>query len=219
MIPLQEIKTIFFDYDGTLHNSISIYAPAFRRAYAFLVKAGAAKERPWTEQEISCWLGYNPAEMWKKFMPGLKEELRQQSSLIISEEMARLTGQGKAVLYEGAAETLGYLKNKGYHLCFISNCKVYYKEVHARHFQLNQYFESMVCSEDFAFISKADILARIKTGFPGKIVIIGDRKQDIDAGRRNRIHTIGCRYGFAREGELEEADLLIDNILELQQIF
>jgi len=34
---LEGIKTIYFDYDGTLHNSNKIYAPAFRKAYDFLV--------------------------------------------------------------------------------------------------------------------------------------------------------------------------------------
>lgn len=28
--------TVFFDYDGTLHDSMHLYGPAFRRAYACL---------------------------------------------------------------------------------------------------------------------------------------------------------------------------------------
>ena len=31
---------IIFDYDGTLHNSIKIYGPAFRKAYEYLIKEG-----------------------------------------------------------------------------------------------------------------------------------------------------------------------------------
>ena len=33
----KNIKNIVFDYDGTLHNSIKIYAPAFREAYNYLI--------------------------------------------------------------------------------------------------------------------------------------------------------------------------------------
>ncbi len=218
MIPFREIKTIYFDYDGTLHNSIHLYAPAFRKAYDFLVKAGAAENKEWTDKEISYWLGYNPSDMWKSFMPSLKDELRQQCSNIIGEEMIKLIEQGKSQLYEGAVEALEYLKRNGYHLIFISNCKAYYKAAHAKYFHLDHYFEELVCSEDYAFVSKDIILAKLKLNYPEKMLIVGDRNQDIEAGKKNNIYTIGCRYGYATEGELEEADLVIDHILDLKQL-
>lgn len=218
MIPFNNIRTIFFDYDGTLHNSIHIYSPAFTKAYDFLVKEGAADMRNWTNKEISYWLGFNPQDMWKNFMPNLCDDLRQQCSNIISEEMKSLMNQGKSILYEGAIETLEYLKSKEYHLIFISNCKTYYKECHTSLFNLDYYFESMVCSDDFAFIPKAEILSKIKSLYPEEMVIIGDRKQDIDAGKKNNIYTIGCSYGFALNGELNDADIIINNILELKQL-
>lgn len=30
------VKTIIFDYDGTIHNTLGIYEPAFREAYQWL---------------------------------------------------------------------------------------------------------------------------------------------------------------------------------------
>jgi phosphoglycolate phosphatase len=212
---LKNVKTIFFDYDGTLHNSIAIYAPAFRKAYDYLVKEGNACEREWSDKEISYWLGYNPQDMWKKFMPNLSEELRQHCSSIIGEEMKRLIEQGKPVLYEGAIETLQYLKNKGYHLVFISNCKNYYKECHSKLFNLEKYFETLVCSDEYNFIPKHEILSIIKNTYPEAMVIIGDRMQDIEAGKKNNIYTIGCTYGFALEGELDTADILVGDIKEI----
>lgn len=215
MIDFKKIKTIFFDYDGTLHNSINIYAPAFRKAYKFLADEGFAQKREWSDKEISYWLGFNPEEMWKNFMPSLSEELRKTCSNIISEEMAAQIEQGRPVLYEGAFETLEYLKDKGYHLVFISNCKTYYKECHSKLFNLDKYFENLICSDDYNFIPKADILKAIKQNYPEDMIIVGDRRQDIDAGRKNNIYTIGCSYGFALEGELDDADMLIKSIREL----
>ena len=49
------------------------------------------------------------------------------------------------------------------------------------------------------------------------MIIIGDRFQDIDAGKKNDIYTIGCSYGFFLEEELDEADLIIKNISELKK--
>lgn len=219
MIPFKDIRTIFFDYDGTIHDSISIYAPAFRKAYDFLIEEGLAENRKWSDSEISYWLGFNPQDMWKEFMPNLSEELRQQCSNIIGEEMKLLIEQGKPVLYEGALKTLEYLKNKGYHLVFISNCKTYYKECHSKLFNLDRYFETLICSDEFDFIPKHEILKIIKDKYPEDMVIIGDRVQDIEAGTKNSIYTIGCTYGFARAGELDEADILIGSINELNKYF
>jgi phosphoglycolate phosphatase len=219
LIPFCNIRTIFFDYDGTLHNSIHLYAPAFRKAYDFLLQEGIAVRRSWTDKEISYWLGFNPKDMWKDFMPDLSEELRQKCSTIIGEEMMRLIQQGEPYLYTGALELLRYLKTKGYHLVFVSNCKTYYKECHTRLFGLDQYFESLVCSDEFNFIPKHEILNKIMNQFPKEMVIIGDRKQDIDAGKENNIYTIGCSYGFALPGELKDADLIIHDIKELFQYF
>jgi phosphoglycolate phosphatase len=125
----------------------------------------------------------------------------------------------KPALYEGALETLEYLKDKGYHLVFISNCKTYYKEFHSRMFKLDRYFESLVCSDEYDFIPKYEILKAIKDKYPENMAIVGDRRQDIEAGMKNNIYTIGCTYGFALEKELDEADMLIDNIQELTKCF
>lgn len=219
MIPFKNIKTIFFDYDGTLHNSINLYAPAFRKAYDFLVNEGHAEPREWSDKEISHWLGFNAQDMWRNFMPNLSQESREKSSKIIGEEMRAQIVEGKPVLYKGALETLAYLKNKGYHLIFISNCKTYYKECHNTLFHLDRYFEALVCSDEFNSIPKHEILKAIKDKYPEDMVIVGDRNQDIDAGKKNNIYTIGCTYGYALKGELDEADMLIDDIQELKKYF
>ncbi len=217
MISFSNIKTLFFDYDGTIHNSIKIYGPAFRKAYSYLVEEGFAVKREWSDKEISYWLGFNPQEMWEKFMPDLEEHIRSKCSAMIGEEMKSLTDKGKPELYEGALDTLKYLKSRGYRLIFISNCKISYRDSHSRLFGLGDYFEELVCSEEYNFIPKYEILRDIKGKYPEKMVIIGDRFQDIEAGKKNDIYTIGCSYGFPLEGELDEADLIIENISELKR--
>lgn len=216
IIPFSNIKTIFFDYDGTLNNSIKIYGAAFRKAFAYLVQQGFVQQRDWSDKEISYWLGFNPQEMWKNFMPDLEDTIRNKCSAMIGEEMKSLTDKGKPELYEGALDTLKYLKSKGYRLVFISNCKISYRDSHSTLFSLGDYFEELVCSEEYNFIPKYEILRNIKSKYPEEMVIIGDRFQDIEAGKKNGIHTIGCSYGFPLEGELDEADLIIKNISELK---
>lgn len=219
MIPFDKIKTIFFDYDGTLHNSIKIYAPAFRKACSYLAEYGHMAEKQWDDKEISYWLGFNPDEMWRMFMPDLDDETRTKCSRIIGEEMRASIESGKAELYPGTLEVLEFLKSKGIHLIFISNCKSYYRDCHNKLFQLDKYFETLVCSEDYDFIPKHEILKKIKHGSSQDMLIVGDRKQDIEAGRKNNIHTIGCSYGFSLQRELDDADMIIDDILFLKELF
>lgn len=57
-IPKEDIRTIFFDYDGTLHDSLRIYALAFKKAYAYLVEEGHTEPKEWSDKEISHWLGF-----------------------------------------------------------------------------------------------------------------------------------------------------------------
>lgn len=219
MSSLYNIKTIFFDYDGTLHDSIHIYEPAFQKAYIYLVEQGYAEKKDWTKKEISHWLGFNPSDMWKAFQPNLDDKIKQVCSEIISEEMKHQILCGSPKLYEGSLETLEYLKKKDYHLIFISNCKVYYMECHRKVFNLDHYFEDMFCSEQFSFMPKHEILKNIKDTYMEKMVIIGDRKQDMDAGIKNNLITIGCSYGYASKDELREADYIINDITEIQNYF
>ncbi|GAA0179803.1 HAD family hydrolase [Clostridium sediminicola] len=216
---LENIKTIFFDFDGTVHDSIKIYAPAFRMAYKYLVENKFAEPKIWSEDEISYWLGYSSKEMWKKFMPELVEEDKKACSKIIGSEMLTAINEGRAELYDGAIEVLSYLKSKSYKLIFISNCGKYYMDSVNEYFRLDEYFSEMVCSERFNFIPKYEILNKIKNKYEGNMVIIGDRVQDLEAGIKNSIYTIGCQYGFGLTDELEKADLLINDIKELKNIF
>lgn len=216
---MTDIKTIFFDYDGTLHNSIYIYTPALNKAYQYLVKLGLVENKVWEHHELIHWLGYNSKDMWKKFMPNLDEELRLKASKIVGEEMVRQIEIGNAKLYDGAIEVLDYLKNKGYNLVFISNCNTYYKEVHKQHFNLDLYFDRMVGSQEYNYISKSEILRMILQDYPPQMCIIGDRIQDMEAGYDNHIATIGCVYGFGSKEELQNADINIQSIYELKEIF
>lgn len=77
---LKDIQTIYFDYDGTIHNSVKIYSPAFKKAYDFLVDNNKAEPRVLKEEEISKWLGYTSAEMWKSFMEDLEEPFKKPAS-------------------------------------------------------------------------------------------------------------------------------------------
>ena len=136
--------TVFFDYDGTLHDSMHLYGPAFRRAYAALVTDGWAAPRTFSDEEIASWLGYSPAAMWASFMPELPEAIWQRASAAIGEEMRRLLAAGAGRLYPGAKAMLESLREEGCTLVFLSNCSGAYRDEHLAAFGLGGLFAGLL---------------------------------------------------------------------------
>ena len=50
-----------------------------------------------------------------------------------------------------------------------------------------------------------------------KAIMIGDRKDDILGAKASGIQSMGVRYGFAEENELERAgaDYIVDNVQDI----
>jgi adenosylhomocysteine nucleosidase len=48
--------------------------------------------------------------------------------------------------------------------------------------------------------------------------VVGDRLSDIMAARANGLTSIGCRFDFAQEAELKEADYVVNHLSEVLDI-
>lgn len=211
------IKTIIFDWDGTLHNTKHLYGCAFRKAYQWLVKEGYADPYHYTDDEVAVYLGMNVPDMWQAFMPRLPEPVWRRASDIIGEEMIAAIGDKKAVLYEGAEALLSSLKESGYALVFLSNCRHAYMEAHRAFFQLDRWFDGFYCCEDYDNAPKEAIFAKIAEVFPREYVMIGDRASDQKVATEHGFPFIGCNYGFGTEGELANADVLVDDVRYIEE--
>lgn len=207
--------TLFFDYDGTLHDCIRIYAPAFRKVYREMVAAGIAQPRQFSAPELCRWLGLSVPDMWNSFMPDLAQTLKDHYSTRIGEEMLQLILDSSAALYPGTEKTLDTLRNHGYQMVFLSNCLHSYMEAHRRAFQLDRYFSAFFCAEDFPGNAKWEIYQAVRDQFPGRHVIIGDRKQDLECAQHFGLPFVGCRYGYSLPGELADATHLISQVTDL----
>lgn len=209
------IKTIYFDYDGTLHDSKKIYVPAFRKAYNYLVELNKAPNQEFSDEEIAKWLGYTKNEMWKMFMNDLDEVTRKQADNIIKCEMKNQMLQGKAKLFDNIIEVLEHLKDKGYQLVFLSNCGIEYMEGARKFFKLDKYFDNMVCSGMYGYRPKHEVLNSIKDNYPRNQVMIGDRFHDIQSAKYNHIESIFCEYGYGDIDEGKEASASVKEPIEI----
>lgn len=211
--------TLFFDYDGTIHDSLRIYAPAFRSACHILSKQGLIPPQPYSNAEISHWLGYTTEEMWNTFQPALDPIYRRQAGEHIGKEMQRLTETGQASLYPGAKETLDILHKRRIRLVFLSNCTRSYMDLHRQVFGLDQFFDGFHCIDEYPVSAKYELYAQIRGQYPGTHIIIGDRIQDFEIGERFHLLTLGCTFGYGTPEELSHASIQIHSIRELLHLF
>ena len=208
------IKTLIFDWDGTIHDTSHLYGCAFRNVYQTLVDRGYAPEHYYSDEEMSKYLGMTGPAMWQAFMPELPEEIRTEASKQVAKELAAGVPL-YARLYEGAEEVLTELKERGYQLVYLSNCRHLYMEANRARWNLDKWFDGFYCSEDYHFIPKEDIFPDIQKKFPGPYAVIGDRYTDLAIGRVHGIHSIGCAYGFGTEEELASADCIARTIRDI----
>ena len=68
-------------------------------------------------------------------------------------------------------------------------------------------------------MNKSDLVKTIveKYGITNGAVV-GDRLSDINAAKDNGLVAIGCNFDFAQEDELSQADIVIDELIELKTI-
>lgn len=219
---------LIFDYDGTLHNTMDIYEPAFKKAYHEMISAGLRSPKNFSREEISRWLGYSAIDMWNSFAPDLKPEQRLYYSNVVGREMYRLIKEGSAHLYDGAKNLLSELRSQGHRLIFLSNCKIAYMETHKEIFHLDDYFHMFYCAENFGWAPKEEIFhtifADVKklegTDDPSSLrfIAIGDRFHDIHLANCHGLPSIGCTYGFGTPEELSSATYLAHSLYELKNI-
>ena len=193
-------KTVLFDLDGTLTDSAPGITNSLARALAHF---GIREE---------------PATLLKFIGPPLNESLPEYYGFTPEQTVKAVEGfRGYFVEkgwlenapYPGVAELLRELKEAGLQL-MVATSK---PEVQAlrvlKHFGLAEYFEH-ICgaplgNEDGA--RKADVVHRA-LGYAedaSSVVMVGDRRHDVEGARENGIPCIGVLYGYGSREELAVA--------------
>ena len=99
------------------------------------------------------------------------------------------------------------------------------------HFDLTKYFDVIVGSApDGSHGNKEEIVERALSELGTRVLsgedrysqcaMVGDRKFDICGAKKHGVTAVGVSFGFADEGELEQAgaDYIVDSIEELSEL-
>lgn len=198
---------IFFDWDGTLCDSMELCVNENRRVLERMGLPAVPESTlrrcngP-TFEEAAPMLGIPPERMAEYC------RVRLQCALELVPEVNRL--------FDGARELLAALAPHA-ELCIVSNGTAEYvarcKDVFGLH---GVFHRTMTCHPER---TKAQNLALLLAELqPERAVMVGDRLGDIRAGKENSIPTIAAAFGYGTEEEFAEADLRADTMAELQQM-
>ncbi len=208
---------ISFDLDGTLTDpKIGITSCV---QYA-LHKLGI--EEPDLD-ELEPFIGPPLTDSFREFY-GFDDETVQQAVIYYRERFSTV-GLFENDIYPGIAQMLERLKQAGRRLAVASSKPTVFVKQILEHFEILSYFDVVVGSElDGTRAKKEEVVEEalrqlLCDGNGHDIVMVGDRKFDVEGAKAYGIDSIGVAYGYAACGELEEAgaDVIVDTVEELEK--
>ena len=122
---------------------------------------------------------------------------------------------------DGIIEVLKKLKESGYIMAIATSKPTDFAVPICDKFKLSEYFDLIVGSElDGRRSRKSEVInevLKILNASPGEAIMIGDRKHDIIGAKETNMDSIGVTFGYAKDGELEEAgaDFIVNTPSEL----
>lgn len=198
---------IFFDWDGTLCDSMELCINENRNALRLLGLPDQPDEvlrrcNGPTFEECAPILGI-PTDRMEEYC-----RVRLACALELVEKVNRL--------YPGARELLAALKPHA-ELYIVSNGTEAYLRKCMKHFGLEGVFHRIVwCHPERT--KTQNLALAIAELQPERAVMVGDRLGDIRAGKANSLPTIAAAFGYGSAAEWSEADLRADTMAELQSI-
>ena len=127
-------------------------------------------------------------------------------------------------VYEGIPEALTALRDAGHRLAVATSKPTVFAERIVEHFGLARHLDLVVgATLHGSRRHKADVIAVVLqelAGLPADAVMVGDREQDVRGARAHGMRSIGVRWGYAEDGELEGAGagVLVRSPAELVEV-
>ena len=194
----RKIKTVLFDFDGTVYNTVEGITKSIRYA---LLKHGMEEDL----QSLRRFVGPPLAD---KFMEeyGLSREAAEQMVREFRERYGPV-GIFESEPFPGIGELLKALKEAGFRTGVATSKPQHMAEQLIAHAGLSDCFDAVAGSLP-GIDKKREMIARAMELLGAEketTVLVGDTKYDVAGAAECGIPCIGVTWGYAAEGELEAA--------------
>ena len=191
------IKTVLFDFDGTLFDT----SEGIIKCVRYALESFGIDEKD--EESLKTFIG-----------PVLSNEFERKYNIDGAAAMAKfrekyaVTGVYESKVYDGIPELIKALSDRGVRLAVASLKPVKFIRLLLEKNGLLDYFEIIAGDKmDGTKIDKTSVVRSVLEEL-GSVDIqttamVGDRYEDVIAGRRNGLITVGSRYGFTQDAEFE----------------
>jgi HAD superfamily hydrolase (TIGR01509 family) len=206
------IRTILFDWDGTLVDSATLGLTAFQKTFADL-----GVEFPLEIYETT----YSPNWYTIYDALGVPKEKWQ----VVDDLWLAHYGDQLASLVDGVGETLLELRTRGYQLGVVSSGSERRISREIANSALHDCFEVVICNEHI--LNKKPhpeglVLALQRVGCrSSEAAYVGDAPEDIQMGKRASVMTVGVRSAYPSSARIHAAapDLLLESVVDLSLHF
>lgn len=213
----ETMKSFIFDMDGTIFQTEKILELALENTFdrlrsLNLWNSGTPIDR---YREI---MGVPLPKVWEELLPDHSLEVRHETNEYFHEKLIYNIQIGNGDLYPNVKEIFQHLKSEGHSIYIASNGLTAYLAAIVNFYNLDRWVTETFSIEQISSLDKSDLVASIVKKYDiSKGAVIGDRLSDIQAAKNNGLKAIGCRFDFAQEHELNQADVVIEDLWELKQ--
>lgn len=208
---------LFFDLDGTITDSM----PGITRSVQYALRHYGIHVEDLNE--LKPFVGPPLPDSFQRFYQFSKEEAME--AIDVFREYYTEKGWLESAVYQGVETMLRALKQSGRKL-YIATSK---PETMARqvleYYGLADYFEYIGGAIDDVNRAKKDeviayVMETCGLSDAKQIVMVGDRRHDIEGAQKNKIDAVGVLYGYGNREELETAGArwIVEDVTALHEL-
>lgn len=211
---------ILFDLDGTLTDPKEGITKCVQYALAHF-----GIDVP-NLDDLMCFIGPPLVDSFQMFY-GFSEE-KAEEAVVKYRERFKDIGIFENGVYDGVLEMLKACKAAGKTIGLATSKPEEFARRILDKYGMAEYFDEITGSTmDGRINAKSDVIMEAfrRMGIDGpdkkeRVIMVGDRKHDIIGAKQCGIESIGVRFGYAEEGELEAAgaDYIVDTVEELKKL-
>lgn len=211
-------KAIIFDMDGTLFQTNQILEASLEDTFQELRKINKWKgAAPLAEYQRI--MGVPLPKVWETLLPEFTTYERNEVDALFLDRLISNIQNGRGSLYPGVEETMEDLKSQEVSVYIASNGLKRYLKTIVEYYHLDRWVSETFSIEQIDSLDKSRLVQEIIQKHAIQAgAVVGDRLSDIRAAKENGFTAVGCRFDFAREEELAQADVVIEDLRDLKRV-